>query len=92
MTRLLRKLGYREVLVDFPKRNYECLKNRVRFMYLPIQVDGDCATDLIRQMVSKWGGNVVGHKWLITGEMKAYSSIPDHFHSGLGSLNLIEVL
>ena len=88
---LLKKLGYKGVMVEFPKRGYRTLKNRVHFMYSPSETDPSVASDVIRGFVRKWDGKVESHKWFVTGEQKAYSSIPDHFHSGLGNLVLIEV-
>lgn len=88
---MLEKIGYKGVIVEFPKRGYKVLKNRVRFMYSPESIDASVASGVIREFVRKWDGKVESHKWFVSGEQKAYSSIPDHYHSGLGSLSLIEV-
>ena len=84
----LKRLGYKEVIVNIPKVRYKLLYHRVSFMY--DSESHEAALAVIRSFMSKWNGEMVNHKFLVQKEMKIYPSVPDHYHSGLGHLFLVE--
>ncbi|MDE0862860.1 MAG: hypothetical protein OSA98_03670 [Rubripirellula sp.] len=46
---------------------------------------------MIRKIVARHDGRLENNGWLVTGDSKVYSSVPDHYHSGLGELILVEL-
>lgn len=50
-----------------------------------------CGADMIRKIVARHDGRLENNGWLVTGDSKVYSSVPDHYHSGLGELILVEL-